>query len=187
LGTAVSCASTFVAAGFTGSVAARYARRRLPARSPRSSPASRAYRTIAIRASLRRLLGGCSLRECDQLVLHFKPTSRQLAGADYRKRFVTYASHAAHLRTCFRGSAELFDGGTHLLRRGVECLDLCALLRWQVGVRWIEIGQADYSEACQPTNDSTYPPGFCRTSPALRRTTGLGYRVFPDDGNCATR
>src|SRR5215210_1719374 len=86
-------------------------------------------------------------RECGKLVLHFEPTGRLFTSTDDRERFVTKVSCGADLSVGFRGGMEFFNGGDHLLRRGVECLDLRPLLRWQVGVRRIEIGQADYSEA----------------------------------------
>jgi len=65
-------------------------------------------------------------RERGQLALHFKPVSGLFAGADDRQRFVTLASRAAYLSVGFRGSAKLFNGGDHVLRRGVEGLDLLA-------------------------------------------------------------
>src|SRR5215211_5386842 len=69
-------------------------------------------------------------REGGQLLLHFEPIGRLLAGSDDRQRFVTQASCSAHLSAGFGGGAEFFNGGTQVLRRGVEGLDLLPLLRW---------------------------------------------------------
>src|SRR5215211_6612442 len=112
-------------------------------------------------------------RECGQLVLHFEPTGRLFTSTDDRERFVTQASCGADLSVGFKGGTKFFNGGTHLPRRGVECLDLRPLLCWQVGVRWIEIGQADYSEPCQEGKDSTYAPGlFVHRPPPRERPIG---------------
>src|SRR3712207_847685 len=50
------------------------------------------------------------------------------------------------------GGTELLSGGTHLLCRGVECIDPRALLR-QFGRRRTEIEQADYPDPCQQGSD----------------------------------
>src|SRR5215211_925772 len=67
-------------------------------------------------------------RECGQLVLHFEPTGRLFTSTDDRERFVTQASCGADLSVGFKGGTKFFNGGTHLPRRGVECLDLRPLL-----------------------------------------------------------
>jgi hypothetical protein len=68
-------------------------------------------------------------RECSQLILHLEPAGRLFAGTYYRQRCITQAPRAAHLCTGFGGGAEFLGGGTYLLRRGVEGLNLSALLR----------------------------------------------------------
>jgi hypothetical protein len=71
-------------------------------------------------------------RECGQLLLHLWPAwSRLFAGSDYRQRFVTKASRAAHLGHDLGGGTEFFGGGSHWSRRGVEGLELLSLLWWQ--------------------------------------------------------
>jgi hypothetical protein len=55
-------------------------------------------------------------REGGQLVLHFEPNGRLLAGSDDHQRCITQASCSAHLSSGLRGSAIFFKGGGHVVR-----------------------------------------------------------------------
>jgi hypothetical protein len=72
-----------------------------------------------------------------------------LAGADNCQQFVPKASRTTHLSGGFGGGVEFFGSGSHLSRRGVERVDLRALLLRQAWGRRIESEQTDYSKASQ--------------------------------------
>jgi hypothetical protein len=91
-------------------------------------------------------------RESGQLVLQLEPTGLRFACSDHRQRFVPQASRTPQSAR-LGGGKKLSCAGTHLSRRGGECIDLRALLVRQFGGRRIELGQqADYPEPRQQGN-----------------------------------
>jgi hypothetical protein len=91
-------------------------------------------------------------RESGQFVLPIEPTGLLCACSDHRQRFVPQDPRTPQSAR-LGGGKKLSCGGTHLWRRGAECIDLRTLPGRQLRGRRIELGQqTDYPEPRQQGN-----------------------------------